>query len=374
MLKKNKIIIVSNTAWNIYNFRMRLIRALQKEGYDVLALAPRDCYSDMLWKDGIAYREIFIDNKGTNIIKDLKLIWEFYMILRSEKPNVVLAYTIKPNIYCSIVAYFLSIPIVNNISGLGFLFIKDNLMTRFAEFLYKFSLSGSKKIFFQNNDDLNYFVGKGIVNEALAEMIPGSGIDTIFFSPDFSNRGDGRIIFLLMARLLWDKGIGEYAEAAQIVKSKYNNVEFQILGFMDVPNPEAIPSSTVERWEDDGVLKYLGETDNVKEIIKQVDVIVLPSYREGAPKSLLEAMSMEKPIITTDTPGCRQVCEHEINGFLIPIKDSKSLAEAMIRIIEVGPEKRKVMGKMGREKVLREFDERIVIGKYLDVVGKVCNV
>lgn len=373
MVKKNKIIIVSNTSWNIYNFRRGLIKAFKKAGYDVLALAPRDRYAYMLEKEGTLYREVVINNKGTNLIEDIRLIIEFYKILKEERPDVVLTYTIKPNIYCSIAASFLNIPIINNISGLGFLFIRDNWLTRIAELLYKFSLRHSKKIFFQNNEDLRFFVEKGIAKEDLVEVIPGSGINTDFFAPGADSKDDGRIIFLLMARMLWDKGIREYVEAAQLVRLRYSNVEFQLLGFMDVPNPEAISRDVVDKWVSNGTVRYLGETDNVKDVINKADVVVLPSYREGAPKSLLEAMSMGKPIITTDTAGCREVCDHEVNGFLVPVKDSQALADAMIRMIEAG-EKRKEMGRMGRNKVLREFDERIVVGKYLDVVREVCNV
>lgn len=374
MVKKKKIIIISNTAWNIYNFRMGLIKAFKKEDYDVLALAPRDRYADLIEKEGTLYREIVINNKGTNVIEDLGLILEFYRILKSERPDVVLAYTIKPNIYCSIAASLLNIPIINNISGLGFLFIKDNWLTRIAELLYKFSLGRSKKIFFQNNEDLKFFADKGLVNEALAERIPGSGIDPNFFAPDFTERNDGRIVFLLVARLLWDKGIREYVEAARLVKLKYDNVEFQLLGFLDVPNPEVISRDVIDEWVNEGTLKYLGATDNVRDVIIKADIVVLPSYREGAPKSLLEAMSMGKPIITTDTAGCREVCDHDLNGFLVPVKNSQALAEAMIRMIEVGAEARREMGNRGRARVLKEFDERIVINKYLEAVKEACYV
>ena len=368
-----KVIISSNTSWSIYNFRLNLARELKKQGYKVIIVAPYDKYSEVLKKE-FEYHDVYMNNKGTNPIQDLKTTFEYYNLYRKIKPDIVLNFTIKPNIYGTIACNMLGIKTINNIAGLGTLFIKENFITQIAKWLYKYSQSKATRVFFQNKDDFELFVKESLVDKRKSDILPGSGVDIEKFKPIKIEKKDNVFRFLLIARMLWDKGIGEYVEAAKIIKSKYKRVEFLLLGAVGVDNPTAIPKETIDKWVKDGIITYLGVSDNVSEIIKNSDCVVLPSYREGLSRVLLEAASMAKPIITTDTPGCRDVVDDGINGFLCKVKDSKDLAEKMEKMLKLSEEKRINMGKAGREKIIKEFDEKIVINKYLETIEKLLKL
>lgn len=368
MLKK--VVVCVNTSWNIYNFRLNLARAIKKSGYEVILVAPYDKYSELL-KQEFEYHDIYISNKGTNPKEDLKTLIEFYKLYKKIKPDIVLNYTIKPNIYGNIACKLLGINTINNISGLGTVFINENLVTKIAKFLYKFSLKTSSKVFFQNNEDKELFIKSKLVSKNKCDVLPGSGVDTDKFSPIVYTKEDKIFRFLLIARILWDKGIAEYVEAAEELKNKYQNVEFQILGSLDAVNKTAVPKKILENWVDKKIINYLGTTDNVQDIIKQADCVVLPSYREGTPRTLLESASMGKPIITTNAIGCKDVVDDRINGFLCEVKNSKDLALKMRKILNLTEKDLKVMGEYGRKKVIEKYDERIVIGKYLYEINKV---
>ncbi len=360
-----KIIICLNTSWNIFNFRLNLARSLKKAGYDVILVAPYDKYSETL-KQEFEYHNIFMNNKGTNPKEDIKTLIEFYKLYKAIKPDIVLNYTIKPNIYGNIACSLLSIKTINNISGLGTVFIKESLITKIVKSLYKYSLGKSSKVFFQNNDDKQLFIMNKLVQQNKCDLLPGSGIDTNKFSPLEYKKSDNIFRFLLIARMLWDKGIAEYVQAAKIIKQKYPAVEFQLLGSLDAINTTAISKEQIESWIENRLVTYLGVTDDVKEYIKKADCIVLPSYREGTPRTLLESASMAKPLISTDVPGCRDVVDDWINGFLCEIKNAEDLANKMEKMINLNLEERIAMGKAGREKMIKEFDESIVISKYLE--------
>jgi len=369
-MRFKKILLISNTAWNIANFRTGLIEELIAAGFEVIAIAPPDDHVYRITALGIRFVPLAMNNKGTNPFQDLLLIAKCYCLLRQEKPRVVLTYTIKPNIYGSLAAHLLHVPVINNIAGLGNLFIKKSWVTSVAELLYWLALRNSKKIFFQNEDDLLLFVKKKIIRPQIAERLPGSGIDVERFKPytiSKNNNGE-KFVFLLIARLLWDKGIGEFIEAARSIQSKYSHVECQLLGFLDVQNPAAISRQQVETWVREGIVTYLGETNDVRDYILRADCIVLPSYREGVPRSLLEAASMEKPIITSNSVGCKDVVDDGGNGFLCKVRDSQDLTDKMERMLNLKPEERILMGQKGRKKIMLEFDEKIVISRYLEAV------
>jgi glycosyltransferase involved in cell wall biosynthesis len=286
---------------------------------------------------------------------------------------VFLGYTIKPNINGSLAAHSLGIPVVNNNAGLGTAFIRDTWLTRLARALYRMALSRSHTVFFQNDDDRRFFISAKIVRRKQARLVPGSGIDLgRFFPNEDARRIDGvPFRFLLVARLLWDKGVGEYAEAARIVRQRAPNTQFQLLGFLDVENRTAIPRSTVEGWTAERLIDYLGAADDVRPWLAEADCIVLPSYREGTPRTLLEAAASGKPLIATDVPGCRQVVENGVNGYLCNPRDSKDLAEKMLKMIRLSREERGAMGSAGRLKMEQEFDEGIVIARYLEIIAKI---
>ncbi len=368
-----KILIGINTAWNFYNFRAGLIRAMVKAGYEVVAVAHPDQYATRLADLGCRYVALPMDNQGTHPVRDLLLIWRFYKLLRLERPDVYLGYTIKPNIYGSLASNALTIPVINNIAGLGSVFIKENWLTRVISILYRISLSASVKVFFQNEEDRKLFISRGLVGSNVTGRLPGSGIDLERFSPlPLPNNKNQR--FLLIARMLWEKGVGEFVEAARILKFRGITVDLCLLGFLDVRNPGAISKEKMDEWVDEGVVQYLGVSDNVAAVIATADCVVLPSfYREGVPKSLLEAAALGRPIITTDSVGCREVVDDGVNGYLVRPQDAIDLADKIALMSMLPIDKRKEMGLSGREKVENEFDEKIVIKEYLETIAKIIH-
>ncbi len=368
-----KICIVSNTSWSIYNFRLGLMKVLKERGYEVVAIAPYDRYGKIIEKDFKFVRLNSLDRKAASPVKDVVLFIELLRIYKREKPSIVLHFTIKPNIYSSLACRVAGIKSISSVTGLGYSFITRSYLTLLVKFLYKISFLFTNKIIFQNEEDRSYFVDKKIIKTDKSLRTPGSGVNTRSYSPDFckDKKKDGLINFLLIARLLWDKGIGEFIEAVKIVRKKCSNIGFQILGKIDTGNPAAIDYDIVREWENEGLIEYLGSKQDVRPYICRSDVVVLPSYREGMPRSLLEALAMGKPIITANTVGCREVINNDLNGFLVPVKDGKALAGAMIRMIDIGYQKRKEMGAEGRRMVLNSFDERIVIDRYLQAISDV---
>ena len=368
-----KILICLNAAWNLVNFRAGLIRSLIANGYEVVAVAPSDEYAPRLEKLGCRYVPLPMDSKGTHPGRDMQLLWRFLRLLRRERPDVFLGYTVKPNIYGSLAAHALGIPVVNNIAGLGTAFMKDGWLTRLVRLLYRLAFARSRRVFFQNDDDQQAFVEAGLVRCGQADRLPGSGIDLQGFSQVPNPSREGRKFrFLLVARMLWDKGVGEYVEAARLVRRKFPNVEFYLLGFLDVQNPAAISREQMDAWVAERAVYYLGATDDVRPHIAAADCIVLPSYyREGVPRTLLEAAAIGRPIITTNAVGCREVVEDGVNGFLCRPRDDADLAEKLERMITLSPEARAKMGRSGREKMEREFDERIVIDRYLAIIEEI---
>ena len=369
-MKRKKIVLSSNTSWYIYNFRSGLVKKLLKD-YEVTVIAPKDKYSKKLINLGCRYFDIYIDNKGTNPINDLRTLWQYLKLYKRIKPDIALHFTIKPNIYGNIASLFLKIPVINTITGLGTVFIKENFITFIAKVLYKVALKNSF-VFFQNKNDKDLFLKYNLITTQNVDVLPGSGVDIQKFKP-IETKKDNIFKFLLIARMLWDKGIGEYVEAAKIIKQKYKDVEFLLVGPIGVDNPTAIPKEQIDKWQKERLVKYLGTTDDVRNMIAMADCVVLPSYREGMPKALLEAAAMEKPLIATNIAGCKEVVEDGINGYLCKIRDAKDLADKMEKMLNLSKDKRKAMGKAGREKMIKQFDENIVINRYLETIDKILN-
>ena len=324
---------------------------------------------------GIPFVALPIDKHVINPSADLKLFWTLYRLYRIEQPSVVHHFTIKPVIYGSIAARLAGVPrIVNTVTGLGQVFVQDDSLwlRHVVKRLYSIALACAHFTFFQNRDDLDYFISYGLVQRQKAGLLPGSGVDCSFFSPSFASfrSPDKPVTFLMVARLLRVKGVEEFVEAARLVKEKFPTTQFQLLGPRDERNPTVVSVSELARWQDEGVVRWLGETTDVRPVIAQADVVTLPSYyREGTPRALLEAAAMAKPIITTENVGCREVVENGVNGYLVPVKDVKALAEAMIRLIQ-DPALRERMGKAGRAKVEQEFEERSVIKTVMESYSK----
>jgi len=367
----NETVIVSaNSAWNIVNFRKPVIEALVASGRRVIAVAPPDGHEDAIRSLGAEFRPIAMEPGGTSPWSDARLLADYYRILRHVRPHAFLGFTVKPNIYGSIAARLLGVKAVNNISGLGTAFIRPGLLNGLVTGLYKVALRKAAVVFFQNRHDRDLFVGTRLVRPAQARLIPGSGVDLRHFKPEAEPSPAGPAFrFLFIGRLLRDKGVVEYAEAAQIVARRWPDAEFAMLGSAASNNPTAVPIAEIERWRREGHVTWLGGSDDVRQYLAQADCVVLPSYREGLPRSLLEAGAMAKPMIATDVPGCSDVVEHAVTGLLCEAKSAASLAASMEEMLSLPADNRLEMGRRARQKVEREFDESRVVHAYLDALS-----
>ena len=367
-----KVAIVLNTSWNIYNFRIGLIKSMLDKGIEVYAIAPKDEYTHHLVDIGCHYKRVRMDSRGANPFKDLALIIELYSIYRKIKPDLILHFTIKPNIYGTLAASMLKIPVINNVCGLGTVFLKNNLVSKVAIALYKLAFRFPKKIFFQNTEDKQLFVDRNMVDPNITDILPGSGIDFERFKPQQQQEKDN-FTFLLISRLITDKGILEYIDAVKKLKARGLKAKFQLLGPKDPAHKRGIPISIIDSWIKEGAVEYLGTTMDVRKFIGQSDCIVLPSYREGTPRTLLEAASMGKPIVATDVPGCTNVVKDRFNGLLCKVRDSSDLADKMEQMFALKDSIRQEMGENSRKLIEQRFDEKTVIHKYLQNIELIQN-
>jgi glycosyltransferase involved in cell wall biosynthesis len=359
-----RVAIVINTSWNIYNYRQGLIKSLLDKGVEVIAIAPKDDFSQKLIELGCDFVPLSMDNKGINPLKDILLFFRFLFLYKKIQPDCILHYTIKPNVYGSIAAGILRIPCISNVSGLGTVFIRQGIILSLVKHLYRFAFRFPKKVFFQNKDDQKLFKELELLNSYKSDVLPGSGINlSMYQSLPFKNTNP--FTFLLISRLLVDKGIVEYAEASRLLKARGFDFQSVLVGFFDRTSKYNISNADIEGWEKQGYIVFKGESQNIISEIEKADCIVLPSYREGTPRSLLEAMALGKPIITTNVPGCKDVIEDGSNGFICEAKNVKSLANAMERMLELDSDALQDMGQKGRDLVENRFDERIVVEKYL---------
>lgn len=371
-MRARTVVIAANAAWNLVNFRSRLIAALIADGYDVIGAAPPDRQAEAALADlGCRFRPVPIDSKGVSPRQDLGTLLAFDRLFRDEAPLAFLGYTIKPNVYGSLAAARRGIPAINNVSGLGTAFIATTWLTPVVERLYRTGLGRSEIVFFQNADDARLFTDRRLVRTAQVRMLPGSGVDLDHFAPAGPRKEDGRTVFLFIARLLRDKGVVEFVDAARACRLRDPATRFQILGFRGAENRTAVSEHQVDAWIADGDIEYLGAASDVRPHIAAADCVVLPSYREGTSRVLLEAAAMARTLVATDVPGCREVVDDGINGFLCQVRDSYDLARAMAQVVAIGAERRAAMGAAGRTKVAREFDERIVIDAYRDALARI---
>ena len=361
---KHKIAFVGNSSLTMHNFRINLLKDMVKQGYQVVVIAPKDSDTTAFKSQKIKFIPIEVDCKGMNPFSDLKLIFQLRKIYLHENFDFIFHYTIKPVIYGSFAAALSKKTHINVITGLGYTFIKNGTINKLAVLLYKLSLKSPREVWFLNNDDRDMFVQKKIVKHNKTKVINGEGVNLKLFHPQAKHHTN--FSFLFIGRVLWDKGIGEYVEAARILRKKYPNVEFQILGALGAANPAAISPDCMDTWEEEGIINYLGETSRVIPFITNASCIILPSYREGISRVLLEAAAMEKPIITTDVTGCKDIVEHNRSGYLCQVRNVASLVEYMDKMILLPEEDRIKMGAEGRKIVLEKFDEKIIIKEYHD--------
>ena len=364
-----RIAIAINSSWNVINFRLGLVKALQGDGFDVVALTPEDRHSPQLTANGIAHVPIAMDKKGLSPVRDAVLLARYYRVLKDVRPDVLLAFTAKPNVYGSLAAHALGIAVVNNVAGLGTAFVTERWLTKVLRRLYRLAFRRSKTVFFQNRDDMDMFVRGRIARRDQAVLLPGSGVDLERFRPAAPSAPRDDFRFILIARLLWEKGIREYVEAARLIRAAEPRARFQILGFVDVDNDAAVRPQDLDRWQSEGLVEYLGAADDVRPHIAAADCVVLPTfYREGMPRVLLEASAMGKPLITTDVAGCRDVVDDGRNGFLCAPRSAEALAEALLKMLRLSAAERESFSLAARSKAELEFDEAIIVARYRDAI------
>jgi len=365
------VVMTVNSAWNIWNFRRAVVQALIDDGHAVTVCAPLDESVAALRSLGCGFIPLEMSPKGLNPLEGVRLQNQLKALFKTEKPDVVLSYTIKNNIFGALAARAVEVPFIPNVTGLGTAFLSGGLMQTVAEALYRPAFRDLPVVFFQNEDDRALFIERDLIQGYQAQLLPGSGINLRYFAPAAPLASSDAPVFLMIARLLRDKGVFEFVEAARQVRAQRPDVRFQLLGAGGSDNRTAVDAKTVQAWVDEGVVEYLGVTDDVRRFIAGASCVVLPSYREGAPRTLIEAAAMARPVITTDAPGCRSVVRDGETGFLCAVKDPQSLAAACLKVVSLSAEARREMGQRGRRLMEREYDQSIVVGKYRAAIAHV---
>lgn len=367
------IVLFGNTDWYLYNFRLSLIRRLRDEGVRLVLISPDGPYGEKLREMGFDWRPLPMERRSLNPLAEARLILHIAGVLRSEKAAIIHGFTIKPAIYAGLAGRLAGgAGRVSAVAGLGFVFISDSLKARLLRPVVRamawVAFGGRRaRLIVQNPDDRAAFVDRRLVDPARVRTIPGSGVDMSRFQVSDRRRGPGEPLkVLLAARMLWDKGLAEFVEAARFLKAEGRNIHFLLAGEPDPGNPAACAPEDLAGWVSEGVVEHLGHVDDMPALLGQVDVVVLPSYREGLPKTLIEAAGCALPLVTTDVPGCREVVTHEQDGLLAPAREWRGLAEAMARLDD-DAELRLRLGQAARDKALRLFDEQIVLARTLDV-------
>lgn len=364
---EGKILIVGTNMMNIFHHRLELIKALLSKGFETIVAAPEGGEVKALKETGCRFIHLPVDNRGTNVRNDLSLIRNLRKIYRKERPDIILTFYTKTNIYGCLVARAMKIPYVTNITGLGSSLIKgEGSLYKALAFLYKNAIKKARLLYFQNSSNRDFFLSRNLYRGKY-RMLPGSGVSLERYFP-LPYPDSDTTEFLFASRVLKDKGIEEYLEAAEIVKKKYPEVKFHVVGPCD-------PSckSLIEEAENKGLIENHGKIYDLRKIFAETHCTVHPSYHEGMANVLLESAASARPIITSDAPGCRETVENGVTGFMVKKGDGKELADAMERFLRLNADERIKMGEKGREKMEREFDRRIVTDEYLDIIGHIMN-
>lgn len=364
-LLKPVVFLTSNTSWYLYNFRASTIQALREQGNRVICLSPPDDFSQRLVDElGAEHIALPLDGKSTGAVQELRSLRFIWAVMRRYRPDFVFNFTVKMNIYCGLVCALQKIPFANNISGLGTAFIHDSWLFRRVRQVYGLVNRRAQRLFFQNEEDLGVFQSKGMLGDTPYTLLPGSGVDLQRFQASPLPEG-GPFTFIMIARLLGDKGVREYAEACRQLKAEGLDVRCLLVGPLGVSNRTAISEEEVRQWQAEGIVDYPGATDDVRPLIEQAHVLVLPSYREGMPRTVLEAAAMGRPAIVTDVPGCRHAIEAEVTGWLCEVRSAESLAGVMRRVLGMDAVEVQRAGDAARGRMEERFSEDLVVGAYL---------
>ncbi|MEQ9467811.1 MAG: glycosyltransferase family 4 protein [Ekhidna sp.] len=361
-----KIAFVANSCWNIFNFRKGLVFHFLNRGDEVIVLAPHDEYSDAIVKWGATWINTPLDSTGVNPIKDLKYFRVLRSALQKYKPDVALAYTIKSNIYSCLAGNFSNVPVICNVSGLGTVFLVEGVVGQIAMFLYRVAFRSASHVFFQNEDDQELFLSNVNLARERIGLLPGSGINLEEFKSQPLLTSD-KVRFLMVSRVIIEKGVEDYAEAAAYFKDD-DRVSFSLVGKFDEDHARSIEKSKLDQWINNEILDYQPHSDEIQNLISDHDVLVLPSYREGTPRTLLEGAAMGRPLLASDVPGCREVVCDGFNGFLFEVKNSKSLIDKIKLYLSLKPEEREQLAANSRKLVEETFDEQIVIDEYEKII------
>ncbi|MCD9032757.1 glycosyltransferase family 4 protein [Luteimonas sp. Y-2-2-4F] len=370
-----KIVLFANTDWYLHNFRRPLALALREAGHEVLLLSPEGPYGERLRAAGLRWQPLPMDRRSLRPGREAALLRHLVALFRRERPALVHSFTIKCAVYGALAARIAGVPArVNAVAGMGYVFTSRDLRARLlrppVRAALRAALAGERaRLVLQNPDDVALFRAAGLADPARIRLIPGSGVDCRRFVPPAEETAHmpGRPLrVLLAARLLWDKGLAEYAEAARRLRAEGRAIECLLAGDPDPGNPAAVPAETVRAWADAGTLAWLGHVEDMPALLASVDVVALPSYREGLPKSLIEAAACARALVTTDAPGCREVVEDGVDGLRVPVRDAAALARAIARLHD-DPALARRLGAAARAKALARFDERIVVARTLSV-------
>lgn len=368
-----KVLLFANTDWYLFNFRQSLAQALRDAGHDVLLVSPDGPYGEKLRALGYRWEPAPMIRRSLNPLREYALVLWLRRLIAREQVNLVHGFTIKCAVYGSIAARLAGVSArVNAVAGMGYVFTSNApralVLRPVIRQLFRYALDGEGALLIlQNPDDADLFARARLVNPDKVRLIPGSGVDCSRFAPgNGSDRPGGRFRVVLPARLLWDKGVAEYVEAARLLRGRGIAVDFLLAGEPDPGNPATVPEHVVRGWVEDGLVQWLGHVEDMPRLFRSVDAVVLPSYREGLPKGLVEAAACALPLITTDVPGCRDVVTDGEEGLLVPVKDSVALAEAIARL-EADPALRRRLGEAARRKALSQFEEHSVVERTLGV-------
>lgn len=353
-----KILILANFGMGLYNFRKELLNKLLGDDHEIYVSIPEDEYSNKIREMGCKIINTNVDRRGMNPLKDYKLYRNYKSIFKKINPDVVLTYTIKPNIYGGIVSTKMNIPYIANITGLGTSIEKNNLISKFIIKLYKVGIENANKIFFQNRDNLDFFLKHNIIKNEY-HVLPGSGVNLDKFSPtSYKNTEDTN--FLYIGRLMESKGINELLEGFNEITNRYSNIYLNIVGFDEEKYEEKINNNS-----DNNHIIFHGQQSDVKKFINYSDAIIQPSYHEGMSNVLLEGAASGKPLLASNIPGCKEIIDDGINGYLFEPKDTKSLVCSIEKFLSTSSKEKEQMGKNSRLKVEKEFDRNIVVNEYV---------